>query len=528
MSQKIEGLKLKLDEDLKERLDRMVPDNSGFIILRESVDARKRHDVHRVLTVEVFAQGETPSRSDFTLEKIDYSGEAVLVVGSGPAGLFATLRLLERGIPCTLIERGSPAEKRLLAISRYWRYGELNPDDNVCFGEGGAGLYSDGKLMTRVKSEFVPYIMRRFVDFGAPKEIEYVANPHVGSDRIRRLIPVIRKRILELGGKILFNSKMTDLLVDSVGHILGIKVLGPEGEKTFHSPHVILATGHSAKDVYKLLQSRNVTLQGKSFAIGLRIEHPQELINKVQFRQHSNNPVLGAANYKLTHFDYQSNIGVYSFCMCPGGYILASGTDSDGVVCNGMSNYHRNSPFANSGIVVSIDYESNFGKEAFRGLEFQYQLEKSFKNAVIKGGGSREIPAQAARDFMDGRLGKVTKSSTPSGVIAARLDEILPENIRDCIREGLIDFENKMQGFIGNSAQLHGVESRTSSPLRVLRDQNTLESVSHPGLYPVGEGAGYAGGITSAAADGIRAAEKIYAKVSSLHGESVSSSLAKL
>jgi uncharacterized protein len=515
MSQKIEGLKLKLDEDLKERLERLVPGNSGYIIIRESIDARRRHDVHRVIAVEVFNQGETPKRPEFKLDRIEYQGTPVLVVGSGPAGLFATLRLLERGIPCVLIERGSPAEKRLIAISRYWRYGELQPDDNVCFGEGGAGLYSDGKLMTRVKSEHIPYIMRRFVEFGAPEEIEYVANPHVGSDRIRRLIPVIRKRITDLGGKILFNTKLVDIVTDSTHQITAARVRSLEGEREIPAHQIILATGHSAKDVYYLLQSRGVKLEGKSFALGLRIEHPQELINKIQYRQHAGHPSLGAANYKLTHYDDESSIGVYSFCMCPGGYILASGTDPDGIVCNGMSNYHRNSPFGNSGIVVSIDFEKNFGANTFAGLEFQYSIEKAFKKAVEAAGGSKHIPVQGARDFLEGRLGEVQKSSTPSGVVPVRLDEILPANIRDNIRVGLRDFESKMTGFLGSSAQLHGVESRTSSPLRISRDSESLESTSHPGLYPVGEGAGFAGGITSAAADGIRAADKIYEKVKS-------------
>jgi len=519
MSQKFEGLKLKLDEDLKERLERLVPGHSGFIILKESIDARRRHDVHRVVSVEVFGRGETPRRPEFQLEKINYSGEPVLVVGSGPAGLFACLRLLERGMACLLVERGSSSEKRLLAINRYWRYGELNPEDNVCFGEGGAGLYSDGKLMTRVKSEHIPYIMRRLVEFGAPPEIEYVANPHVGSDRIRRLIPVIRDRIKSLGGRILFNTKMTDLMVDSSGHIEGIKVQSPEGVKELKSSHVILATGHSAKDVYYFLKNKGVALQGKSFAVGLRIEHPQELINKIQYRQHAQHPSLGAANYKLTHYDSENHVGVYSFCMCPGGYILASGTDADGIVCNGMSNYHRNSPFANSGIVVSVDYETQFGHEPFAGLEFQYSLEKAFKNAVEKCGGTKEIPAQSAHDFVEGRLGSVQKSSTPSGVMAVRLDELLPTFIRDNLRQGLLDFDKKMKGFLGPQAQLHGIESRTSAPIRIPRDKDTLESVSHPGLYPVGEGAGYAGGITSAAADGIRAADRIYQKVSSVRAE---------
>jgi len=511
MSQKFEGLKLKLDEDLAERLERLVPSYSGFNILKESIDARRRHEIHRVLSVEVFAANEKFVREEFLLEKINSSGkDKPLIIGAGPAGLFAAIRLVERGIPCILLERGSEAIKRLNAINRFWRYGELDPDDNVCFGEGGAGLYSDGKLMTRVKSEYIPYIMRRLVDFGAPPEIEYLANPHVGSDKIRRVIPKLREYLQKNGCEIYFNSKVTEIMTEK-NKVIGVKC----GEKVFRSHHIILAQGHSATDMFGHLADIGVKLEGKSFALGLRIEHPQSFVNQVQYRNLVDHPKLKSANYKLAYTDPDSGTGIYSFCMCPGGYILSSGTDADGIVCNGMSNYHRNSPFANAGIVVSIDFQKKFKDKTFGGFEFQRDLERNFKDSVTRAGGTKQLPAQKALDFMNGKKGEIGKTSSPSGAIATRLDELLPKALVQSLREGLTQFESKMKGFLSPEAQLHGIESRTSSPIRIPRDPISMESLSHHGLYPVGEGAGYAGGITSAAADGIKAAEAIVRQMAS-------------
>lgn len=515
MSQIYRDIKVRLDEDLKEKLQLLSPRLSDFRILKKSVDARKRHDVHEVYSVEVFKQGETPSPNNFPLEPISYSGPPVIIVGSGPAGLFAAVRLVERGIPVTLIERGSPAQKRILGINQYWRYGKLDPNNNVCFGEGGAGLYSDGKLITRIKSPHIPYVMNRLVQFGAPAEIEYLSNPHVGSDRIRRVIPKLRAYLESKGCQILFDTRVVDLLTEaSLGGERVVGVRTNTGQE-LRSDHVILATGHSANDIFDLLKAKGVRMDGKSFAVGLRIEHPQAWINQIQYRQNHDHEKLGSANYKLTSHDADTGIGVYSFCMCPGGYVLSSGTEDDGVVANGMSNYHRNSPFANAAIVVSVDYESHFGKDVFRGLGWRSELERAAKDAVVEKGGSREIPVQKVEDFMAGRDGDVLPSSTPSGVMATRLDQILPKNLVQSLRKGLKEFDQKLPGFIGPHGLLHGVESRTSCPVRVTRDPETLQSTSHAGLFPAGEGAGYAGGITSAAVDGIKCAEAIVAEVSS-------------
>lgn len=511
MAKIINNISVGLDEDLAEKLQYMVPQHGPYRILRQSIDARSRHNPHFVYSVEVANAGEKLSHPDWRLDSLPKPPkEKPLIVGTGPAGLFAALRLVERGIPCLIFERGSASEERIKGINRFWRYGELDPRNNVCFGEGGAGLYSDGKLITRIKSPHIPYVMNRLVQFGAPAEIEYLSNPHVGSDRIRRVIPSLRKYLLDKGCKIFFNTQVTELLTE------GTRVVGLETEQgeVYHSSQVVLATGHSAEDMLLHLASLGVHMEGKSFAVGLRVEHPQSLINKIQYREHAEHPKLGSANYKVTHHDDKTGIGVYSFCMCPGGYVLSSGTEADGIVCNGMSNYRRNSPFANAALVVSIDHQAHFGSELLGGLNFRRDLEKKSFEAVQKAGGTKELPVQNLADFLSGRLGRIGPHSSPSGAVAVNWQELLPRALSQKIAEGLHEFEKKMPGFISPQAQLFGVESRTSCPVRVTRDEESLESVSHQGLFPAGEGAGYAGGITSAACDGVRIAEKIFAQVS--------------
>lgn len=506
MAKIIPNLEIGLDDSLEERLRWLVPDYSDHRVLRQSVDARRRHAPHFVYTVEVAENGEKLALPDYPVEKVPHSGSDVpIVIGSGPAGLFAALRLVERGIPCRLFERGSPSAERIKGINRYWRYGELDPRNNVCYGEGGAGLYSDGKLITRIKSPDIPYVLHRLVRFGAPEEIRYLSNPHVGSDRIRRVIPVMREALKSMGCEIHYDTKVERLLTE------GSRIVGVETERgdRFQSRHVVLATGHSAEDMLLHLRDLGVFLEGKSFAMGLRIEHPQALINRIQYRDAAAHPKLGSANYKLADHDSGSGVGVYSFCMCPGGFVLSSGTEPDGIVCNGMSNYHRNSPFANAAIVVSIDHGRNFGADLWGGMNMRRELEKEFLRAVRSAGGTKELPAQKVSDFFAGREGGILKGSSPSGARAVRMDQFLPPWMKRRLHEGLEKFDRRMRGFLSEEAQFYGIESRTSCPIRVTRDPVRLESVSHAGLYPCGEGAGYAGGITSAACDGIRVAEKI-------------------
>lgn len=514
MSKIIQNLEIPIDQDLEEKLQWMMPEHGPYRILRQSVDARRSHSPHFVYTVEVAEKGGTLELPRFDLEKINTPKEKPLIIGTGPAGLFAALRFVERGVPCVLFERGSDSGERIKGINQYWRYGKLDPRNNVCFGEGGAGLYSDGKLITRIKSDHIPYVMNRLVQFGAPAEIQWLSNPHVGSDRIRRVIPKMREFLKAHGCEIHFNTQVTEILFEGT-QTVGVRT---EHGTEFKSPHVVLATGHSAEDMIQHLRESGVKLDGKSFAMGLRVEHSQSAINKIQYRQFSEHPKLGAANYKLAHHDNQSGIGVYSFCMCPGGYVLSSGTEADGIVCNGMSNYNRNSPFANAAIVVSIDHDKNFGDDIYGGMKLRRDLETKAYKSVLEAGGTRELPAQNLMDFLEGTNNKkgpraLRAGSSPSGAINIRLDELLPKHMTTRLREGFEKFQRSMKGFITEEAQVYGIESRTSCPVRITRDADSLESVSHPGLYPAGEGAGYAGGITSAACDGVRIAEKIIAKL---------------
>ncbi|MBX2996154.1 MAG: FAD-dependent monooxygenase [Bdellovibrionaceae bacterium] len=512
----LQNIEIGIDDSLDEKLQWLEPSYAEYRVLRQSVDARRRHSPHFVYTVEVAPKGEKLTLSDHPVTAVPHKGtDKPLIVGSGPAGLFAALRLVERGIPCHLFERGSESSERIKGINKYWRHGQLDPRNNVCYGEGGAGLYSDGKLITRIKSPYIPYVLHRLVQFGAPAEIQYLSNPHVGSDKIRRVIPKIREFLKARGCEIHFNTKVTEILTEG-GRVTGLKT---EHGDTFLSSHVILATGHSAEDMLEHLRDKGVFLEGKSFAMGLRIEHPQKLINQIQYRDFAEHPKLGSANYKLVHHDDKSGIGVYSFCMCPGGYVLSSGTEADSIVCNGMSNYHRNSPFANAAIVVSIDHQKNFGQDLWGGMKLRRQLEVDFFQAVQKNGGSKELPAQKVSDFFGGRGGPVRAGSSPSGAIPVRMDQLLPKEMSKRIQEGLEKFDRSMKGFLSDEALFYGIESRTSCPVRVTRDKDTLQSLSHQGLYPCGEGAGYAGGITSAACDGIRIAEKIAEALSGLELE---------
>jgi uncharacterized protein len=506
MSKIIKDLKIPLGDDLQEKLQLLESDYQSHRILRKSIDARGEKKPHWIYSVEIFTQNESIPSDKINIEKkITNPTFRPLVIGAGPAGLFACLRLVERGFKPILFERGSACEKRIVAINRFWRYGQLNPEDNVCFGEGGAGLYSDGKLITRIKSPHIPYVMDRLVDFGAPLEIKYLSNPHVGSDRIRRVIPRMREHLRALGCDILFNCRVKQLLTKN-GKISGVKTA--DGQ-TFESPVVILATGHSATDIFEHLNEQGVLLEGKSFALGLRVEHSQELINQMQYGDYKDHPELKAANYKLTYHDSEDNIGVYSFCMCPGGYVLSSGTEMDGVVSNGMSNYNRGSPYANAAIVVSIDHQKLFGNDVFGGMKLRRQIETQSYQSVLENKGTKQLPSQDVMSFLAQTRSTLTQTSSPSGVVPIRLDRILPSSIYLRLAEALEVFDRKMKGFVSAQAQLHGVETRTSCPIRVPRFPDTLQSISHPGLYPIGEGAGYAGGITSAACDGVRTAEAI-------------------
>ncbi len=511
MSKILQNIVIDFEQDIKGFLKKKFPLIADYRILKKSIDARSQRPKF-VYTIEIVEGNESLKPNVIEIKKVNFKiKHKPIIIGSGPAGLFAALRFVESGVPCVLFERGSNSENRIKYINQFWRYGKLHPENNVCFGEGGAGLYSDGKLITRIKSPHIPYVLQKLVNFGAPQEIEFLSNPHVGSDKIRRLIPKLRNYLMQMGCEIFFDTRIDEFIIN------GDRVTGVKTQKgdTYFSESVILATGHSATDVFDFLKKQNVFLEGKSFAMGLRIEHSQQIINQAQYGQWHDRSELGAANYKLTLHNHKTGVGVYSFCMCPGGLVLSSGTEAEGLVCNGMSNYNRNSGFANSAIVVSIDHQTHFGSDVWGGMKLRAELEKRAYHLVqSKQKGSKALPAQRVLDFKSARAGGLPeKVSSPSGALPVRLDALLPSFILEPLKNSLEDFNNKISGFSSENAIFYGVESRTSCPLRVTRDAESYESLSHRGLYPCGEGAGYAGGITSAACDGVEVADKIIQKM---------------
>ncbi len=503
------NLKVGLDEDLEEKLKLLEPKVSDYKILRKSLDARGYKKPYFVYEIDLYKDGNKAPAKTFPLERINTSEKIkpVIIVGSGPAGLFAALRLSERGIPSLLLEQGTETKERLKDIAQFWRKAKLNPKNNVCHGEGGAGLFSDGKLITRIKSPHISYVMNRLVKFGAPAEIEYLNNPHVGSDKIRRVIPVMRSYLLNNLCKIQFNTKVKELAINK-NYVTGVV---DENGVTYDSDQVILACGHSANDLFSTLRNQEIYMESKSFAIGLRVEHSQTDINKIQYKDYYDHPNLDSANYKLTYNNKNKNIGVYSFCMCPGGYVLTSSTEPGTVVSNGMSNYNRNSPYANSAIVVT--YTPPEG-DVFSGLDHRTHLEKRTYDVLKSAGGDRELPAQTLIDFLNNKKSTdLGKTSSLSGAVPVNLVPLFSKEMHSELSHAFHNFDKKMKGFINPHSKVFAIESRTSCPIRITRDNDTLESLSHKGLYPCGEGAGYAGGITSAACDGVKIADKIYENI---------------
>ena len=471
-------------------------------VVKRSVDARQRElRVH--LTVLVDEQGK-PIAKDAPIplyqapvfQDVHQAKRSVTIIGAGPAGLFAALTLLEHGIKPIIYERGKEVSARKRDIALLNRNEGLNPESNYCFGEGGAGTFSDGKLFSRSKKRGnMQRVMELFHYFGAPDTVLYEAHAHIGSDKLPTIIKNIRECILAHGGEIHFETK-----IESLSQIKNQK------SQITNSP-IILAIGHSAHDTYRMLAAEGVALETKGFAMGVRAEHPQSLINKLMY--HSTNvEYVGNASYSLvTQVDGR---GVYSFCMCPGGHIVPAGSEAGSCVVNGMSASHRNSPYANSGMVVQINPEDIEGENPLRGLELQEALERL---AFEHGGPQAQAPAQRLKDFVEGRASKdLPACSYLPGIVSSRLDQWLPVHIGKRLQQGFRDFDKKYPGFLTNEAVIVGVESRSSSAVRIPRDPETLESISTPGLYPCGEGAGYAGGITSSALDGINAALAISKK----------------
>lgn len=506
---------LKPGDNLGQAVSELYPEHTGFLIHRRSIDARKKRKTPTIrFEIEVLFNGEVAKPKVEPLFAPRHppakgTPAKVLIIGTGPAGLFAAIKAIELGLSVHIVEKGSRSEKRILGINRFWRYGEIDPDNNVCIGEGGAGLYSDGKLITRIKSPHIDYVMQRFVDFGAPPEIVYSSNPHIGSDKIRRLIPKMREFLTNSGVEITYDDGVCDFLIKD-DHFCGVVL---KSGRQIASDHTILATGHSAEDIYECCLRHKIFCEPKDFAIGLRIEHSQSLIDSIQYGDFAGHEDLGPANYKFAITDPNTQIGVYSFCMCPGGYVLSSGTELGRLVSNGMSNFNRNSKWANSAVVVTTrGFQGTADLE--RGLRLRREVEERAYQAVQAAGGTKELPAQRVLDFLNSKPSQdLPKSSCPSGIVPVRLDLILPKETVQSLRKTLKELESRMPGFVSKEALFIGVETRTSAPLRITRDKSSLESLSHKGLYPTGEGAGYAGGITSAACDGIRVILEIQRKL---------------
>lgn len=509
MSRKIQ-FRLKFNQSLDKYLQKNYSDVVDYRVLSKSLDARganRGKTPSYQYNLEVVQDGERFSKYGEDFVQLEALSEKPIIIGAGPAGLFCALRLSEYGIPSIIIERGDEANQRMKKIARFWRYGELDQESNVCFGEGGAGLFSDGKLITRVKSPYVKYIMQRFVDFGAPEEVAYISNPHLGSNKIRNIISSMSDHLRSKGCEIIYGGRVDELLTDG-SDVTGVRL---SDGREFKSKHTVLAAGHSAKELFEHLIDKKIQMEDKSFAVGVRIEHPRSLIDHIQ---HGDFQELGSARYRLSWENPQTLKGTYSFCMCPGGYVLSSGTKEEGIVVNGMSNYARNSPWSNSAIVVSVEKGKDFndyGDDMLAGLKFQEDIEKKAKDLSDEMADGRKLPAMTVNEFLKGELNSnpLPKTSSPSKIFKADIRPLFPNFINEHLKKALAVFDTRMPGFAGDQAVLIAPETRTSSPLTIVRDKEKMVSVSHNGLYPCGEGAGYAGGITSAGVDGVKVAMAI-------------------
>ncbi|MGE0589576.1 MAG: NAD(P)/FAD-dependent oxidoreductase [Cyclobacteriaceae bacterium] len=475
--------------------------------VKRSIDARGRKVVVRVLAEVTDKDAQYPS-AVFHYEDVSKSNPAI-VVGAGPAGLFAALRLIELGIKPIVIERGKDVQSRRRDLAAINKEHIVNPDSNYCFGEGGAGTYSDGKLYTRSKKRGdVQRILDILVAHGARKDILFDAHPHIGTNKLPGVVQKLREQILASGGEIRFETRVTDFIV-SDGKLIGVKTHNGE---TVKGIGVILATGHSARDIYELLLSTKIEIESKPFALGVRVEHSQNLIDQIQYHCETRDPFLPASSYALVHQAKVEGqeIGVFSFCMCPGGFIVPSATAPGEVVVNGMSPSRRDSRFANSGIVVEVNSERVKGFAQFgplAGMRFQQAIEQK---ACEIAGGTQCAPAQRLIDFVDGKYSNsLLDTSYQPGLKSVELKEVLPAFITDSLKQGFRKFGEKMKGYLTNEAQVVGVESRTSAPVRIPRDKATFQHPIIKGLFPCGEGAGFAGGIVSAAMDGEKCAEAL-------------------
>ena len=498
-----------------------------YTIFKRGVDARKANAILLAYTLDVTVNGEAKVLAKLSRDphvkiapgtsyKFVAHAPATLknrpiVVGLGPSGLFSALILAQSGFKPLVLERGKAVRERTKDTFNFWRTSTLNPESNVQFGEGGAGTFSDGKLYSQIKdpNHYGRKVLNEFVKAGATEEILYVSHPHIGTFRLVGMVEKMRETIIALGGEIRFESRVDDIeIVQNAEGQNQVQALVLASGERIEANHVVLAVGHSARDTFEMIHKRGIFIEAKPFSIGFRIEHPQSLIDSARHGPNAQHPILGAADYKLVHHASNGR-SVYSFCMCPGGTVVASASEEGCVVTNGMSQYSRNERNANAGIVVGITPEADFPGDPLAGMEFQRKWEHQ---AYLLGGSTYQAPGQLIGDFLANQpstqFGEVTPSYTP-GVHLTNLDTALPEYVITAIREAIPQFAKQIKGFDMADAILTGVETRTSSPIRIKRNDDDLQSINTKGLYPTGEGAGYAGGILSAGVDGIRVAEAV-------------------
>lgn len=519
---KVRQVRVEIENNSKEEIKRKTAKKLNikesnildFFIRKESLDARDKNDIHYSYEIDVVVADEEKvlrenQSSDISLtveEKyiFDVIGSKVLkkrpiVVGSGPAGLFTAYILAENGYKPIIIERGEKVEDRIKSVEKFWNTGVLNKNSNVCFGEGGAGTFSDGKLNTLVKDKKnrVFKVFETFVKCGANEEIMYVNKPHIGTDVLRDVVINVRKKIIEMGGDFYYNTTLTDIEIENNE----IKSIIVNEKEKIECEVLVLAIGHSARDTFEMLYERKINMVSKPFAVGIRIQHPQSMINSSQYGNLK--VTVPNASYKLT-YTASNKRGVYSFCMCPGGYVVNASSEDKRLVINGMSNHKRDSGNANSAIIVTVTRD-DFGNGPLDGLKYQEKLEEK---AYILGNG--KIPVQLLSDFEHNRISNSFKEVKPifkGDYCFANLNDLLPQYIIESLKEAIPYFNTKIKGFGREDAIIAGIESRTSSPIRIERDENFVCNIK--GIYPCGEGSGYAGGITTAAIDGIKVAEKI-------------------